>query len=375
MANILDYLDWRGDLSLEADPFNEIDALILARLAYAPFDRISPYEKAPITIKTATENLLSLPNIEKIILDKHDMDFFKVLNKSPRFSEMTLDHYVNRVEKENQMQFSAITVQIRDKLHFISFRGTDDTLVGWKENFNMSFTCPVPAQSSAVNYLSSLAQTLEGEFILGGHSKGGNLAMYASSFCGETIQERIISVYNFDGPGFSENIISTPEYRNMRHKMMTFVPQSSIVGMLLEHEEQYIIVKSTQKINVLQHDLYSWTVQRNHLCYMDHVTDSSKFIDRTLKNWLEDIDVEQREGVIDAVYSIVANTEVKTLDELDDRKIKNTIDIFSSINKLDDETRDLIKDSLSLLVKNIGKTFEQMDKHPLKRRQKIKQQQ
>ncbi len=358
MADIYDYLRWRGDLPAELYPLNEVDVMILAKLSYMPFDKISlNADSAPISVRNAADLLLAIPDIEQHIHWKDDADFLRALAESDRFCNMTLRGYVNKIEEENQTQFSAITVQIGDKLSCVSFKGTDYTLVGWKENFNMSFICPVPAQESAAQYLKNAAENLDGSFIVCGHSKGGNLAMYAASFCREDIRERIDSVYNFDGPGFSEKVLNSEGYRHIRDKMITFIPQSSIVGLLLGHDERYIVVKSSEKAGLLQHDISSWEVERDHFSYIDNITDSSKFLDRTLKGWIADMDEVQREEFIDAIYSIVAQTNVRSIREMDDKRLECALAILSSFGSLDEKTRKLIFDSLSLLAKNAKKSM------------------
>lgn len=323
---------------------------------------ISAHEKfMPVSIKEAAITLLTKPELKQHIHFEDDIEFLQELSESRRFCDMQLSDYVNRVEEENQTQFSAITIKVNEQENYISFRGTDTTLIGWKENFNMSFTFPVPAQKSALKYLEEVSNHSAGTYILGGHSKGGNLAMYAAAFCDAALQDRISTVYNFDGPGFDRKVVSMPEYQRICDKMKTFVPQSSIVGMLLEHEEQYIIVKSSEKFGVMQHDLSSWEVERDHLCWLDHVTSASRLIDRTLKGWLAEMNISQREKFVDALYSILEKTQAHTLQDLDDRWFECTVIILSTLSNLDEDTRKLITEALSLLVKNAKKSFAQID--------------
>lgn len=334
--------------------------MILARLSYEPFDKIHlQTEHKPKAVREVVDALLKVPDIKQSVLMKEDYELLWALSKCGRYENMFLTNYVNRIEEKNQTQFSAVTVQISDDLSYISFRGTDNTLAGWKENFNMTFICPVPAQVKAVEYLESVSASSKGQLIVGGHSKGGNLAMYASSFCSRETQDRILSVYNFDGPGFDEKILSMVEYQNICSRMVTFVPQSSIVGLLLEHNEQYIIVRSEEKREYMQHDIYSWMVERNHLFYLEQVTNSSRFIDHTLKGWLADMSVSQREKFVDAMYAILIQTNVHTLQEMDERWFESTRAILHSIGNMDGETKKLITESLSLLMKNVKKSLAQ----------------
>ena len=354
MTNVLDYLHWRGDLTTAQAPFNEVDALILAKLAYIPFEMIELRRgSAPVAVGEAASALLESPDLAQRVHFEDDVDLLRELAASARFRDMRLSNYIDRIDEESQTQFAAITVQIADRLIYVSYRGTDATLVGWKENFNMTFTFPVPAQKSALDYLERLAAAEKGRFILGGHSKGGNLAMYAAATARPAVQRRIDTVYNFDGPGFDEKMLGTPGYERICGRMRTFVPQSSIVGLLLSHEEKYTIVKSAEKIGVMQHDISSWEVERDHLVYLDQVTNASKFIDRTLKGWAADVDVERREKFFDALYEIISKTNARTLHDLDDNWFESAAVILSTYGSLDEETKKVITHVLSLLIKNV----------------------
>lgn len=178
MANVFDYLDWRGDLTLGLVPLCDVDALVLSRLSYLPLDGLVPPEGA--TVGALMRQLLTS---KPPLLLPEDGRFIPALAASQRFCEMRIMDYVNQIDLESQTQFAAITVALGDGRHFVAFRGTDGTLVGWKEDFNMAFTCPVPAQRLAAHYAASAMLRFPGEFLLGGHSKGGNLAVYAAAFC------------------------------------------------------------------------------------------------------------------------------------------------------------------------------------------------
>ena len=214
MANIIDYVKWRGDLNLKVSEFNEIDSLILNRFSYFPLDSIMQ-EKEEVSIEELSKRF-EKANKEKLkILWKDDADLFPVMGKSKRFGEMVALEYINKIETKTEKQFSAVTIILPDNTIYISFRGTDNTLIGWKEDFNMSFRGHLPSQIEAKEYLENIAKKYPYKKIrLGGHSKGGNLAVYASIFASPKVKKRIISVYNNDGPGFNDDIINTDEYKN-----------------------------------------------------------------------------------------------------------------------------------------------------------------
>ncbi len=352
-SNLLDYLRWRGDLHMDTVPWNPVDALILARLSYAPFSLTDLQSRQePVLLADAAQALLDDPRLEEAVLQAQDPILLSALADSPRFASCRLAGYVDEFDPDRELQFSAVSVLTGGNTGFVCFRGTDDTLVGWKEDLNMCFTFPVPAQQAALEYLERMAPLLPDKLVLAGHSKGGNLAVYAAAFCPEALQRRITAVFNFDGPGFDGKVLDTDRYRAISGRVTTFLPQSSIVGMLLEHEEAYTVVKSSRHDGIHQHNVYSWAIERDHMVQLDRVTGSSKYIDRTLTGWLRDLEPEQREKFIDALFEVVSQTNARTLGEMSENRLENAKAIFLSLKNMDETTRKLIQQALSALMKN-----------------------
>lgn len=352
--NLFDYLFWRGDLSFSSAPFNEVDGVILARLSYLPFERILRQDaENAVTVAQAAQLLLALPDVETAVLQREDLHLITALAESPRFRDAPLTGFVSRLDAESQTQFSAVTVELDAETRFAAFRGTDNTLVGWKEDFNMGFVFPVPAQTQAAAYLNAAGKRFSGRLLTGGHSKGGNLAVYAAAFCGEDVRRRVGAVYNYDGPGFDEDVLARPEYRAICDRVQTFVPQSSIVGMLLGHAERHTIVHSEQS-GILQHNVYNWDVWRDRFVSLETVNASSRFIDSTLKAWMKDFDYAQREKVFDTVYEIMTETHASTFRELGDNWFASARSVLRSIKNLDEPTRRAVGHALSLLVRSAG---------------------
>lgn len=350
MSNILDYLDWRGDLTFEASPFCEVDCVILARLSYIAFDNIVPNDFfSSISIKEAADKYLSTPDAAAKVYISQDIDLLIKLAKSQRFKDLKLCGYVNQIDLETQKQFSVLTINLRDDWHFTSFRGTDNTLVGWKEDFNMCFG-PVPSQRLAVEYLNRVGRSISGNIVVGGHSKGGNLAVYAGAFCEKAIQEKITTVYNFDGPGFHDEVLETERYQQVCQRIKTFVPQSSVVGMMLGHGESFVIVHSGES-GLLQHDVYSWEMERDRFSYVQAVTNSSRFVDSTLKHWLAEVEPEQRERFVDAVYAVLLETNAKTVKEVSENKFGNGKILLRALKKLEEEDRKAVLQALRALAR------------------------
>lgn len=349
MANIFDYINWRGDITLEKDGFNEIDNLILSRFSYLPFDELIK-ENEVVTIRKLSERFKEKDITKLPILWDDDVNLFPAIGNSKRFGEMKATKYVNKISIEQEKQFSAITVIMPDDTLYVSYRGTDNTVVGWKEDLNMTFTTHIPSQIDAVNYLNEIAKIYPNKIRVGGHSKGGNLAVYASIFAKQEVKDRIINIYNNDGPGFMDEITETSEYKKMIGRVNTYIPQDSIFGRLLNHEEQYTVVKSIER-GVMQHDLYSWQLLGNKFQYLNEVTNGSKFIDKSIKDWLKQIDLDKREQVIDIVFQVINTTNVETVSEIKKHWFANARILFNSYKQIDQESKKMILETLSALFK------------------------
>lgn len=350
MSNLFDYLKWRGDLSLEQVPLNDIDSLILSRLSYLPFDGIAPSSLAStITVAEAAEQILQREDPEEGLIMKMDLPFLQEIAESQRFAKLGLCGYTNQVDPDAEKQFAALVIRLLPGLSYVSYRGTDLSLAGWKEDFNMSFCTPVPAQIDAVRYLNDVADAVPGTLCVGGHSKGGNLAVYAASFCRPEVQDRVRFVHNHDGPGFDSSVLASDGYQRITQKIRTFIPQSSVVGMLLQHEEDYYVVRSSQ-VGLMQHDPFSWEIQRDQFVYLDEVTDQSKFLDRMLKSWLTQLSPEQREQFVDTLFSILQETNATTLKELTLNWHRNAGIVLKSFREMDETMRQNLHHALGLLL-------------------------
>lgn len=394
MHSIFDYLYWRGDLGFDKSPLNEVDSLILARFSYMPMEMIGLQnlsKEKVLPLKEVASLIISkmkeIPEEKRVFLNKQDIHLLEALSNSERFSSLGVFAFRYELDDETQTQFCAVSLKLGSKTGpdiFVAFRGTDNTLIGWKEDCNMGFICPVPAQVLAAEYLDEIASCSTStvtsgcemsctapcinksfinkpcinkpDIIVAGHSKGGNLAVYAASFCSSAAQKRIVHVYNFDGPGFDTKVLSKPEYQRICERTTTFVPQSSVVGMLLGHEESYIVIHSEQS-GLMQHDLYSWCIERTGFECLEKVTDGSRFVDATLKSWIAGMDYSQREGLVDAAYEVLSKTNARTLRDLGSNWLSNSVAIMSSIGALDESSRAVALQALKALVKCAGATM------------------
>ena len=357
MANIIDYVQWRGDIPLAQVPLCAVDALILSFLSYMPFDgRISDSLEESVLLSDAAAYCLEQGLSSTCVMDsfKEDCRLLEALKHSERFGGIRLTGYVSRFDEATEEQFSATTFLLPQGEAFVAFRGTDSSMVGWKEDFNMSFSVEVPAQGAALDYAVRVAAELDRPMILGGHSKGGNLAAYAGIFAPDDVQERIACVYNFDGPGFNETLLNTPEFRKMDMRIHTFVPQTSMVGILMWHAEPFMVVESNG-VGVLQHNPYSWQVMGGHFIMLAERTRESHLAEKTLKGWLADLSAEERKRFIDGVYSVLSASDGRNVADLFEPK--NVRAILRAVSSMDEETKSAIFDVFKRLRNSLRESL------------------
>ena len=316
MASMLDYIAWRGDLSFSSSAPNEVDALIFSTLSYIPFrGSVERNPEKPVLLRQAAREFFDIPDSEGYIRTQNDLELLKAAGESQRFGNIRIAEYRKIFIKERDTQFAAVTFLLDDGSIFISFRGTDNTLVGWKEDFSMCFRREIPSQKLAKQYLQDVLMDHSGPARVSGHSKGGNVAVYAVSQSVPVIRERILEVYNQDGPGFSEAFLEDPGYRQILPILHTQVPQSSVIGMILNRAEPIAIVKSNQS-GIMQHDPFSWEVQGNRLVAVDSLSGNSIFLQLTIKNWLLGMDMETRVRMVDMLFDLLTSGDVEVTGDL-----------------------------------------------------------
>ena len=310
MANIMDYLDWRGDLSFEAAEFNEVDNLILAQLVYVDFTGIVPEPGCGegITLKEASARFFQTHEESEILarvsMTKMAAFLMQKMAQTRRFADILLSDYVNDISDEEQSQFSVVCITLEDDSHYISFCGTDNTIVGWREDFNMGYLTATPGQRKAVDYLNRVIAKKQGNFRVGGHSKGGNLAIYAAMNADPKVRKRIQHVYSLDGPGFPPEIVTSPAYRTIQPKVTKIVPSSSIVGMIFETPEPCRVVSSDSD-GIMQHSAFTWLLDGDQFITEPDLSSSSQLFNEERNHWIATLTPEQRERAVDALFTVL----------------------------------------------------------------------
>lgn len=347
MANVIDYLKWRGDITFEQVKLNEVDNLILSQLAFVDFTGIVPADPAapPVTLKQAAMQFFFANDVKKnsrpgLIISPLTYKMFHLMANTKRFANVQLSAYVKEIDLEQEKQFSAITVRLKEKMSYISICGTDDTIVGWKEDFNLSFWDEIPSQRRVVEYVNAICTTQGGNFYVGGHSKGGHLALYAAVKCAPEHKNRIVAAFSNDGPGFSKTFTALPEYKAAESKFHIYMPQNSIVGMFFENRDKRRVVKSKQ-VGVFQHDGMSWEVMGSSFVRVKKL--GREAINTVLLNErIHAMPIEARKHFVDVLFGLLESTGVKTLSELNAGSLKHLITMIKTFNDLDKKERDLM---------------------------------
>ncbi|WP_206459129.1 DUF2974 domain-containing protein [Anaerovorax sp. IOR16] len=352
MKNIIDYVSEFKE-TFQSKSFNTVDSLVLSQLAYLYFDGIVPSisnAADPIHLKEIKEK----ENLDAAFINVRDSEsnqkLFNALLKSPRFHNLKLCFYVNKLDYEAEKQFSAVTFLLDDETAYLAYRGTDASFVGWKEDFNMAFLTPIPSQEEAVSYLNFIGKQFSCDLKVGGHSKGGNLAVYSGIKCDPETQKRITHIFSHDGPGFREEVIQCKEYSIMKERIYKTLPESALVGMLLQHIDTYSVVKSN-RIGILQHDPFSWAIKDNDFEYVQTVAGSALLLNKAINAWLNSLDDEKRKMFIESLYQVVKATEAKTYYDLTDNWQQKAVTSLAAIKNIDDETRWFIRKTIFSLIR------------------------
>ena len=386
--NMLDYLVWRGDLTFAQSEFNEVDNLILCYLVYVNLDGIAPeMGEEAVSVRQLSETFFTRYSEKELEKDKSFIRFAPVVLKemaqTRRFGDLLVQNYVNKVDLEKMLQFAAMEIQLGDGTTFVAYRGTDDTIVGWKEDFYLSRGV-VPAEKEAVDYLNHVGEmhrrlqlqvaeqkgkqkfslffrrkkkesceevTIQ-DIRIGGHSKGGNLAIYAAAYCDEAIQNHIMEVYSNDGPGFMKEFLEYPGFQKICGRIRRYVPESSIIGMLLYHSVEPIVIESSQKA-VMQHDGFSWEVSGPAFVRCEGLSNFALAMDQAIRNWLEQIPQGRREAIICDLFSVLEATDAVTLTELQDGGIKNIRVIMKAVEAMDTDSKGVVQNLLKEILQNV----------------------
>ena len=323
MAGIREYIDWRGDIRWDVSPFNEVDYYVISKIGSPDLSKALPEDATSVSVKecvhTYFEKLRGSTNLG-VLASKDIMKVFRILPLKERYSDLGLSGFQSVFSESAVEQFSALTVLLPDGTCFISFRGTDDTLVAWKEDLKMGVHDVVPAQEDARAYLEWAASVYDGPLLVGGHSKGGNLAVYAAATVSPEIQGRIRSVYSFDGPGFRSDFFATEGYLRIEGRIHEIVPETAIVGTLLLKGKPYEVVKCRYS-GIPSHDGYKWETTPLGFLHVPSLTDTSIALDEAMDKLFFEMSPDEISSFIEELFSVLSDSGAKTITDLADRTL------------------------------------------------------
>ena len=345
MSTIFDYLKEVTYDSIYDRPFKELDVLALTELTYLPFGHIVPQGDTtgiPVRLSDAME---LIDRTTDFIVSNQHLQLVDELATSKRFKNIKLLNYVDEYDPDVQKQFAAMTYRLTLDVYLVVFRGTDDTLIGWKEDFHMTYMDHVPAQKRAASYLQHVMKEFpKGRFLVAGHSKGGNLATYACSYLPDSLFERVDAIYSYDAPGLNKAIIETEGYQRTSPNIRRFVPQGSIVGMMLEVPEPTTIVKSRAFGGFAQHDAFTWEIKDYSFVTVSETSPDSQQTDLTLKQWVRETSAEERKKFFDTFFGIFLDAGITSINDLTDLKqLAKAKEILQNAQDLDPTEREMLE--------------------------------
>ena len=351
--NVFDYVRWRGDVPLSMDPFNEVDNVVLCVFCYAFIGDCVPADGSEVTVEEVCEKFFRTHSREEIRKSTSFiapapllMDY---MIAGSRFAGLGIRHYVNEVEPDKAEQFSAVTYHLSDGTYYVAFRGTDNTVTGWKECFNLSYMSETEGQRRAVEYLNMIGDEVDGPIRVGGHSKGGNFAMYASAFCRKEVQDRIIEVWSNEGPGFGEEVLNSAEYRRIVGRIHRFVTDTSMIGMLFGHDTGYTVVRSSAK-GLVQHDANTWCVDKNRFERAE-LSETSQLVGRILGRWFDGTDNETRGSFTESLFTLFEAAGKDTVDEILGERRASIRAAMAALKDLPDYKRKELRHLIRRLVR------------------------
>ncbi len=375
MGNVVDYVKQYGDRDFSERPFGEADVLVLAMLSYLSFDGLVPTPAEHGSAVTLAQ-IDAVMDPEKVFENKmylkRSRSLWAALKGSRRFWDMGCNYCRSRLEEGETMQFSAITFFPRGCLPVVVFRGTDETIVGWKEDFHLAFSRPVEAQRMSALYLTQVSSLMRERFMVCGHSKGGNLAVYSAIWADSFARDLVERVFSLDGPGFLPELIEEEAYEKIRDRVCRILPTSSLVGMLLQNYENYEVVKSSA-FGMMQHDGYSWQIEDGVFVRAEEIQSKRKRMDEVLNRWIFAMPEEERELFVDSLFEMIERTGAATLTEFAADWKKNLKICVQYMRGLDEGTRRRIRQILRLLLEIYGNVTEAALKQELARMESKKQ--
>lgn len=353
---LLEYIKKNGQYSFDEKPLNDVDKLIFASISYVNYkDIVSSNSKVKKTIKDVCLEFCSkgYDNEYNIMAVRGGIKLLKHISKCERYKDLYLYNYQKIIN--DYEQFAAITIEINPHLVYVSFEGTTDEMIGWREDFEMCYRFPIPSQKSAIKYLNHYLSFKNVDIILGGHSKGGNLALVSGMCANFLVRHKIKEIYNYDGPGLSKKQLHSLKYRKISYKYQHIVPNNALVGMML-YSEKRIIVK-TNYVGMLSHYYMNWEVDDFNIIEST-LSKSSERLEESLIIWIEKYNDKQKEQFVKEVFDVFKHNNIDSLLDFINKPTA-IIKILSDSAKVSEQTNIMFKEFSASVRKFLFKTVQE----------------
>ena len=353
---ILDYIKMRGDLTFAQSGFNSVDALILSQIAYNNIDGlVSSDFKQKITLEELAERFTATKDYENrcnmgAMINPLTPKLLESAAKSRRFGKIKVSGFINKIDEAALEQFSAITYQLESERYVVALRGTDDTIAGWYEDFNLGYMDEVPAQKDTREYVQAAMESLKGRFIITGHSKGGNLSVKGGMSVPKKSLGRLEAVYNFDGPGFFAPVYERPEFLQIKDRVFAYFPEFCVVGMMFEHTNQYKIVACSAE-GILQHDPFTWNVAGPCFETAPAFDEASEIFYSSFNAWAARLSPQERKKFIDTLFDVFYASGAKTNYEIDQNKLVCGGKMLAKLAELSETERKAVTRAIKVFAK------------------------
>ncbi len=364
MPNVFDYLSWRSDVPLWVSPFNEVDNLILSELIYTDFAGVVPADGSAVSLAEARDRFFRLHDREEIqartaySYTARAPFLMDAMLEGVRFAGTRIFDYEAVIDKDEAAQFAAGGFLLPDDTVYVAFRGTDGTVVGWKEDLILSYRSHTQGQIRAADYLQRLGAMTSLPLRVGGHSKGGNLAVYAASFCPPELQDRMLRIYNNDGPGFREEVRGLEGYQRVQPKCVSLVPDTSVIGLLLESDCPRRVVKSSAS-GLVQHDGFTWECGPTEFTAAEQ-TRTGSYLEKTVDNWVARQDDATLRSLVDSLFTVFEATGEETFHSMTTKKMRSAELMMAAFRALPREKQWELLTATGRLVQSTGHTAKEM---------------
>ena len=367
MPNLIDYLEKVKELTFDQEPLNILDKVCINEIGYLTYEKwlTASDLKKSINLHDFAEGKELNPDYS-FMVTKERVELAEAIVRSRRFASLSLSNYRSVLDKEVEKQFAAIIFSLPElDDHQLVFRGTDDSVIGWKEDFQLTYSREIPAHRSAMTFLEDHLPNLSGRITVSGHSKGGNLALYSAVQSSTSLREKIAELLLLDSPGLMKSLLEKPSYQELKAKMTVIRPQDSVVGVMLYWDRPAQLV-AAEGIGFAQHNALTWEVDlvANDFVYEDQPTELSQRLEETFQEWIETLPNQELKQVCDLVFDTILDSGIESLDDIGIQALPQIGQMLQEFGNLSDKQKKVLQDGFNQLLSIFWKSGDKKSSLP-----------